>query len=1825
MKNPIKIIHKFKNNNRRAQYQIYIFVGSLVDKEIMDVLELIKEKDFYNTLIYLSKKKYKLISDYYGEEWYNYFFSSYHLKSQKKNINKNSNKKNNIMSKFGKDWFNKHISKNYIKKIEFSFANNYYKILLNKNKIKTKTVKKEMDFRTYFDDLIGGSNEISTEDIDIDEQIEKEENEDEELTEEILDEEIAEDFDIDEITKLYSIENIDTDKEIKETSKLISKAINDKKWEKKINKTETKYDDNLDDLQYDSKLEDIFVKNYIREQYIFQDDTIKTIRNKICVSLSINPKFGKDNKLLPEYQYFWSEYNVDNKIDRIMIGQKWIRRNELLSIDIQPNSNLKVYENLRNNLGYLKESFGYKIKRDDDETKILRDYEDYITNNEIFMLDLLNDVGVNYNTKSEEKKNLYDVYVNIYFPLITYERFENIVNLLNAKNENESLLNQSQYSVIKNDMKLESEIYLTVERAKKEVYKYKKNFNENYIIQSIIHVNISNPKNITGTVSKDKFNLYRIFENFIVSEKFPFVQYQTADSKLRYKFFTKTKKIDNPEIWKRWFENAPYGISFKSKVAKDKFISINLYENGKLDYKITWKEKEKATVDDITKSYSYVINILNKINQENKKIKFIIPTNDRFKYAFINTIQKFSLPEKFKINHNDLSEFCRFFFPYIALQIEPKKRESKKLNYKNEKSKYGTYLRYKRISKYENRTKMHLRILYFLRNFELTDRELLDEVSKQFNITREVAAREMDFVKDKYSKAIKKSAKVLKKLKSLPKSKPPGINIDIQGRNRDNYKIRIAGARSKAQLDEIFNFMKVLIFLYSETYLFKKDKYQKIKKTLSTLNKIAKRRNKVTEVVIYNTGNTVKSITSLDKKRLGFKPEKGQNQYTRSCQNSGKDKKRRPLIKGEHQINDIIKLGFKFNKNTGNYEKETLITIKGKKTKVTLRAIKLPVADDPTKFTYFACDPSENGEHRFIGFLSRGNNPDDLPLPCCFKKDQSTSTNKKKKALFNKGIGLKNNDEKVEKINQNDMGDKLYILQDTNKVHEGRFIYLPKYLNRFFNLIWNNTNVIKNHYLLESKTGYFFKYTVKDNNYNFLAAISNIFNFTIDQLKEKIIDALKKDKNNLKYTYLNNGDIKESFGDKKNFIEYIKNSNYLEYDIVGELISLPGVISKKQKFFFILEKKITTIKKEFEKDKIMEMYYLQCLNIENNYLINKDNDFIFLIKDGKYYFPIYKIKRDPDVDKKIILTKKFSINNGDKIINELKKYYSQSCMSNIISEIKSTSNLENKNITNILKENEIKIKIQFVDNRNKTRYLLIKNLLLPVLPSGISYEYNFEYFSIIENKYIYDLNSNIENLKIINKILDLNYIPKSVFYDKKKDNKINVISLKLVNNLVIPLKNKFISIKEIQKLGLSYKFKSLEEIIDKKILDNKDFFSKRTEIVKKHMFDQEGYNLYRLELSFYLNQNISIKKEIIEITRSNQLNKQNKKNQLRKILFNIIDKKLSKKLDSSRNFKPMAYIVKEINNIKTYSKNNVRDYCKIHKNKNKCNLDHHCIWNNNNCIFKLTNTLAIDYVNKVIEEIVQDNIKFKEIIQEDDYFVSDIVDYNLFSNRENQKIITTSNFNIKRIMSELFGQDNIPIIGKRRHKNLFQQIVKNDTTELIELGNQFIQPIVNNNDTIIRAFVNSFYWINNPLYDSSSRNLGYNSNLQTQITFLMKSLIIDFLQNKNNYNKLPKKIKEKFKVKENFFKSYINKFRKTNFNSNGIVELIILSHIFDHPIVIFDNYSNVKYLFVKGQVSVKKDTIKTFTDISKKNNTIFIKFDFEGSKDVPNQVYSIFY
>ena len=82
METPIKIIHKFKNNNRNVQYIQYIFIGSNVNEEIMSILDSIKNKTFFETIDFLSKNKLDRLSNNYGQKWYTYFFNRYHLSEQ---------------------------------------------------------------------------------------------------------------------------------------------------------------------------------------------------------------------------------------------------------------------------------------------------------------------------------------------------------------------------------------------------------------------------------------------------------------------------------------------------------------------------------------------------------------------------------------------------------------------------------------------------------------------------------------------------------------------------------------------------------------------------------------------------------------------------------------------------------------------------------------------------------------------------------------------------------------------------------------------------------------------------------------------------------------------------------------------------------------------------------------------------------------------------------------------------------------------------------------------------------------------------------------------------------------------------------------------------------------------------------------------------------------------------------------------------------------------------------------------------------------------------------------------------------------------------------------------------------------------------------------------------------------------------------------------------------------------------------------------------------------------------------------------------------------
>ncbi len=1391
----------------------------------------------------------------------------------------------------------------------------------------------------------------------------------------------------------------------------------------------------------------------------------------------------------------------------------------------------------------------------------------------------------------------------------------------------------------------------TVEDVKKTPV-FRDLFKDNYITQSVIHVNLR----IKGNL---KIDLFRIFDKFEVTDKYPFIQYHTIDGQIIFKFdekniieYSSTK--ENTEVLAKWFETAPYGISFKVKIGEggiDKFMAINLNENGRIEYKTQWKEEDMATIENIKNTYNFVKDLVEKINKERNKIKFEIPENVEFKYAFINTIQKFILPEKFIINHNDLSEFSRYFYPYVALVIEPRKRLAK-IRKEEEKSKFGTYLRYKRVSKYENQARMEQRILYFMRNYDFSDKSLADEISKQFNITVERAMEEIERVRTKYPN-IKRSRKILKKLEHIPKYKPPGIGIDIQGKHPERYKIRISGARNKKQLDRIITFMNILIYLYVETYLYKKQERQILKEKLKKLTNIAKRRKRVDEIVDYEKeAKTVKQMAQLDKKRIGFKPEKGQNQWTRSCQNSGHDKKRRP--QQYISVYDLKREGFKLNEKTGIYEKTITIPGKrGKKDKVIIRAVGLSAADETGKemgTIYYSCNPTDNKEHMFIGFLSRSNNPYGQCMPCCFKKDPVISKNKEKRDYFMTCIGKKIAEpKKVTKI----VGDKLYILQDTNKIQEGRFGFLPKYLDFFFNQALDNVRKIKHHYLISTKTGYYFKFGTRQDEYPFLNAVASLLDISIDDMINQIIKKLEDDKTDILFTALNNGDIKTQFVTRDKYIKFIKTNNILDFHTINHIVSIPGVIRKNGINIILFEKQQVIIRKALEKEKIRDDFIIICQNSEeSDNLVDPNRESIFIIKEIKNYYPIIQVTKKDEMAKDVKIQKIFRYQKEEKnIVNHSLDFYNRNCQETLVKDIKRKKKIiiakalykilvgiNNKNYTP---------KYQIVDARNKCKYLITENnTIIPVEPSGSIY--NLRILKNIEAKYL-KLKDTIKNMNDLYKLSEkkIPIKPIGLYFDTKTNKKAKIVGVMTKTYDVVPIIEDYVEIEWINKQGYVMENKQLYDRIDEEIAKGEEniLIDRRIKSVNLKSYMDETYELFRLELSEYLNKpdNEILKKKFEKILSSKKLNKKQKRSAIRKILYRIVDKKLLSIYEKTRKnqkggaYEKFIHIISKLPNLDEYIINNNRDVCSIHKNKDNCSNNKHCHWVYDKCYLAMTRDMAIKFINKVSEEFVSDELKASELLKIGDYYVSDIVDYNRFTERKGQKIIKSTNYAIDKVLGDLFGVENIPQIGKRRllktqEVNLEQMKINNPMNDM---GEYFSQLIIENNLSILRAYSNGYFWDKLKYYDLESRNLGYYSTLQTNLANYFRSVIIDWLVDKKNnryiedlepYFDLPK---EKDIVKEFILKMT----RDITTNTNGVVEYYILNRIYNIPIILYDDNNSIIYIidngilydYKKPNQNIDNPKYSKYKNQKSISDMINIKYNFLVGSNIPVSIEVLYF
>lgn len=1952
---PIKLIYKYKNNNRKSQYITYIFLGE-IGKKYENILKKIEKLSLYDSLITLSRDEELKLMKGFGELWMTKFFNIYHISAFVNKLDKKLDMKRELLKKYDKEWLDNFISnfKNEVifKKINYSYSDLIkfqYKVKMGKKLEKVMLEKEDIEdisFKTkektdkgtnilyeikeilkggetvtqyggqfeeseYIEEPLDDFDDVPIEDeFDMEEayQEKKEAVIDEESEEDvgsvISEEPVEEEVDLEEIEKIYQIE--DVDKNVINTGTMISNILeNNKIIEKKDNymiKFDTSQDDDIDNQD----LSQVYDKKFIYSHYIYKDDSIKVVKNKIISCIKLNDKFGSDMYLTPSRIYLWSEYLMNEKIEKVMIGQKWMKKNELLNIDVEP-LDIIDYENMEGPTKNLRDTlkrYAGKIRREDEDNNILFDYSDYMINDTVYMTDVYNELGLSYRPNAEQIKNITETFFKIYFPKIKNEDIKGIIDLLQKIDEKtEQSKVKNVFDTIYNDLVIEKEITDLIEKTKfekKNEYEYL--FSDgNFIVQSLIHVYLDiydeqleeeNKQSVSqinkmsgqyGSVSLPKLDLFRIFNDFTPNERYPFIQYQVPDGQIIFKYYEDymyefSKSKENIEILTKWFENSPYGISFKVKLDSDingvdKFMPINISEIGKIEYKTIWKEDDNANINDVIANYSYVKDLVVKINEtllnHPRKITIRVPEDWEFRFGFINCIQRFKLPDNKIIDHNDLSEFCRFFFPYISLVIEPRKRLSK-TSASEAKSKYGTYLRYKRVSKFENQGKIEQKILSYIRNFDFEDDVLGEEISKQFNITVDKAKEEIVKVRTKFPTIPKGKKSQFKKSEGLPKFKLEGIGIDIQGKIPEKYKIRISGAREQDQLERIIIFMNILMFLYSETYIKKNPQYQEIRDKLRKLTNIAKRRSKVDEVVKFQKEvKTVKQMTQIDKKRLGFTPDEGQNQWTRSCQNSGNDKKRRPQQTVQANISQLVAKGYQLNKKTGEYEKKVLIKKRGKNDEIILKAIKVTDADEASGLVnelYYSCDPEENGEHMYVGFLTRSNNPFGECMPCCFKKNRMLSKKKETVEFYKRCLGERTKETKEQPVS-GFSGDILYILQDTNKIQDGRIGYLPKFLDLITNLHFKKEKQIKNHYLLKTDS-FYFKYGINQEDYSFIKTLSTVLGLSIDELKKIICDFLKRDTDEMYYFSLNDGDIRAEYR-INDFIRFIQGEEFIDYYYLKDLLKIPGLFSKRGIMPLVLNKSTTIIKKGIEREKIKEDFYIlidKTMVNDYEYCLDmfENRDVLLLIKDGKYFYPIVEIIKQDENSKSVEIKKLFDYKEKKdrEIIDVFKKFFSKTILDVKIDFIKQhTSARETYLIVNNFskKHPEFEITHQVVDSRYKCKYLVTKNRsIIPVFPSGIiddlpticlntiEYSNRADCFSKIDFLGLEKTNEYLEELyELSNK--KLNIKPIGVFYDNiDLDNMVNVIGVITSHNDLVPIKKIQIPKEELDKNKVLYQNRPLYHELDQKLAnysrENFEIIDERIKNVNRAKYNDESYQLFRFELSNLLSdKNFSEQKLLLKKYIGNK-----DVDSIQDLILNISLGKTDKKITNNSNTigNELVKVIKDIPDLSYYKVNNQRKICS-NLDQDLCLKNLHCSYepavsskSKGKCTFSLTENKLLDYIKRLSVEIVEQEIKAYELLKERKYFVSDIVDHNNFTEKPGQKIIKSSNTNLQKILTDIFGKEHVPKIGRRHLSKKSELDLQTLLLEnpLKDIKDAFVQNIIPFNYSILRAYTNGYYWLKHELYTLDTRNLGYYSDLQNEMINLFRSILIDWLNVPDNINYLINLDSNTKKILNNpitnmnqddnkrlIVNTYIVKLMQNNIESNfGLFELFVLYQIHQIPIVVMFN-GNYQYI-IKDSVKNIENTIDETKKYAKPSN-ICINMDVHELNQYPNMVEIIYW
>ena len=315
---------------------------------------------------------------------------------------------------------------------------------------------------------------------------------------------------------------------------------------------------------------------------------------------------------------------------------------------------------------------------------------------------------------------------------------------------------------------------------------------------------------------------------------------------------------------------------------------------------------------------------------------------------------------------------------------------------------------------------------------------------------------------------------------------------------------------------------------------------------------------------------------------------------------------------------------------------------------------------------------------------------------------------------------------------------------------------------------------------------------------------------------------------------------------------------------------------------------------------------------------------------------------------------------------------------------------------------------QVIDRRFKCKYLVTKNnTVIPVMPSVSIYN-----LPIINSPPQVDFKNMITNLRKIDQLSNskIGTDPVGVYYSEKKGSKLNIIGI-LVGKYqkAVPIKPTWVNEYEVKKQKLFLENRSLNDKIDNEIDKGKDNFiiDSRISKVNRDLYANESYHLFKLELSNYISHDIRLREKITSILVDKKMNRVQKQIEIKKQFYRITNRDLYKNylqlngnqiggegtsLSGGSNglAKEIVHTYEKEKDLNSYQVKNTRTLCQ-ELNKNECQLSYHCHFSHNSCKLSLSKEMIIKFINKAAEEVVDNRLRAQELLQEDKYFVSDIV------------------------------------------------------------------------------------------------------------------------------------------------------------------------------------------------------------------------------------------